>query len=154
MIILYYMWNRSVSMPLQILLCWKIEQTNYIECLYFNHIPPQKKSLYSFSVKMQTLISCLHLRVKRRFSNVKCLVVQWGIFSSWVMLEVYLVIPPFWFWCLCLFINFVKRCSCMLGDAFTFYVSLRGNQRKSLCIKASLQQVCRQSCCTVMIQNG
>lgn len=52
------------------------------------------------------------------------------------------------------FLNCVKQCSFMLGGAFTFYISLRGNQRKAVCIKASLRQVCRQSPCTVMVQNG
>lgn len=53
-----------------------------------------------------------------------------------------------------LFLKCVKWCSFMLGGAFTFYVSLRGNQRKPVCIKASLQPVCRQSHCTVIVQNG
>ena len=52
------------------------------------------------------------------------------------------------------FLNSVKQCSFMLGGALTFYISLRGNQRKPVCIKTSLQQVCRQSRCTVMVQNG
>lgn len=41
-----------------------------------------------------------------------------------------------------LFLFCIKQHNFMLGGAFTFYVSLRDKQRKSLYVKASLQQVC------------
>lgn len=42
----------------------------------------------------------------------------------------------------------------MLGGTFTCYASFRVNQRKPLCVKPSLRQVCRPNHCSVIVENG
>lgn len=56
--------------------------------------------------------------------------------------------------CLFVCLNHVKWYSFLLGGTFTFYASFRVNQRKPLCVKPSLCQVCRPSHCSVVVENG
>lgn len=56
--------------------------------------------------------------------------------------------------CLFVCLNHVKWYSFLLGGTFTFYASFRVNQRKPLCVKPSLCQVCRPSHCSVVAENG